>query len=228
MRRVWLAPSEIRYLIDKCARCWWLKTRSVPIPRESVPAIFTQIDRGMKQSFTLEKLEQLGFEAREIIEIGPLRSKPITFEDLDVELVIKGQLDRLLELRNGTFAIVDFKTTRPRTTEPLQRQLHAYKEALENPVIGAPREVSQLALIIFDPSVGRFALKDSNAAITGQITRQDIPIEPARFHAELRKIAELAAQPHLPEAAPTCLVCHHAADVLRYATQSETITAPAT
>ena len=67
---------------------------------------------------------------------------------------VKGRLDLLTKLDDGTYGVIDLKITDPKDEDLYKfgNQLHAYKFALENPARGLSSiKISQMGLVIVSP-----------------------------------------------------------------------------
>eukprot|EP00186_Timspurckia_oligopyrenoides_P001565 CAMPEP_0182447092 /NCGR_PEP_ID=MMETSP1172-20130603/11291_1 /TAXON_ID=708627 /ORGANISM="Timspurckia oligopyrenoides, Strain CCMP3278" /LENGTH=178 /DNA_ID=CAMNT_0024643377 /DNA_START=382 /DNA_END=918 /DNA_ORIENTATION=- len=71
------------------------------------------------------------------------------------KVVIKGMVDCLVAFEDGTFGIIDFKTSSVNSSiEMYSRQLHAYSFCIENAAAASPLPqlpISELALIVYEP-----------------------------------------------------------------------------
>jgi hypothetical protein len=237
MRQVWLAPSDIRYLIDQCPRCWWMVTRNLPKPKSELPRLFKHVDRGMKQSWAVEHLRALGVPAKELVTLERVRSKPIEYPELGVSLTIGGYLDRLVLLEDDTYEVIDFKMTDPNPAglALFARQLHGYVQCLEDPAIGEAREVTRVSLVVFDAYDGIFKISSENlkkatenpglvtfsAGQMGRVVYRPLELDRSSFFEELERIAGIAARLEMPESGANCTVCAHAAEINRFTRQYE-------
>lgn len=188
MTRIKLNPSDLTFLWDECRRCFYLKTiKNITRPSTPLLSIFVKIDDLMKTyfegKFTSELTPDLppGF-----IQEGSksVYSQPINLTGHSLECYITGRFDASVKFEDGSFGIVDFKTTTPKL-EHLAfygRQLHAYMYALENPEAGklSLRPISKLGLLVVEPNAID-KTEDGRIAYLGSVTYQDIPRDDRAF-----------------------------------------------
>lgn len=132
LRTFSIAPSDFRWLLDRCPRCWWQKIHSLAPPKDVLPAIFNRIDHGMKEFLSVANLRAMGIPAKAELNVGKLLSSRIEYPEHGVALVLSGYLDRAFELEDGTFAIAECKATKadPQKLIPYERQVHGYQSTL--------------------------------------------------------------------------------------------------
>ena len=163
MRQIFVTPTDCSFHYDECPCCWWRKINKVQKPGEAFPSIFRVIDSQMKLSITPEILQSFGIPCRETVAIERVRSATVMYPDLQIELVIGGNLDRLARLDDDTYAVIDFKSgaPSPKSFQRYWRQLHAYEHCLRTGTISC--EVSLLGLLWFTPS--SFKVKDKTGCL---------------------------------------------------------------
>ncbi len=179
------------------------------------PSIFTAIDGLMKDHFQ-------GRPAQEMhpslppgrIQFGGRRvqSAPITFPSNPDSCYILGNFDSALSFDDGSFAVVDFKTSSPKPehVEFYSRQLHAYLYALENPAPGkfGLQPITRLGLFIVKPTaMSRQA--DGRVAYIGDVTWLEIPRDDDGFLSFLGQVAAVLAQPEPPLPGNGCVWCEY-------------------
>ena len=210
-----VAPSDLSYMYDKCPRCYWLKANGIVGPSDVLPGIFRDIDRMQKEGIGLESLRALGIPAAKFIEKERVVSKPA--EHGGSMLVISGYTDRRVRLDDGTLAIIDFKTSKPRVDGVARfwRAMSAYQYAIENNSDGSAEQVTLLSLVVFSPSKFKMRTDDvTQAAYTGSLVRMDVPADRPKFDAFLRGLGETLASTELPRAG-SCDTCRHCDEVVR-------------
>ena len=118
---------------------------------------------------------------------------------------VSGIFDTLVKFEDGTFGIVDFKTTMPADhhVEFYGRQLHAYAYALENAAPGklsfAP--ISQMGLLCFNP-VDMSEEEGSHLNLNGPAIWVDVPVNKKGFEQFLEEVLTLLELPEPPEPSP--------------------------
>jgi hypothetical protein len=134
-----LSPSDFTFLYEECLRCFWLKVAgNFPRPRTAFPGIFNLLDLQTKRYFSSKRTERIDRglpPGRVAYGDRWVRSMPIPVPGHDRPLIIAGRIDTALAFDDGTFGIIDFKTTvpRPEHASLYGRQLGAYAVAAENP-----------------------------------------------------------------------------------------------
>jgi hypothetical protein len=177
-----LSPSDLTFLWDECPRCFYLKVvHGYSRPAGAFPRIFSRIDQLMKAHFQNLPASMLS----DTLPEGVIRfadrwvvSQPIQLPGHAQSAYIKGRFDSVIEFADGSYGVVDFKTSEPRPEHVAfySRQLHAYAYALENPAEKALRlaPISRLGLLCVEP----FSMSDewiARIAYVGEVTWLDCP-----------------------------------------------------
>lgn len=195
-----------------------MKTRNLPKQEDNLPAVFGHIDKAMKMAWGLEELRALGIPAKGVIEYGKVRAKPIVFEDLGVEIVIVGYLDKAVMLDDGSAAVIEFKTTdpSPHGLKLFSRQIHAYQYGLEHPAIQEPLEVTRLALVVYNAYAGTFKIdKKALEAVKQEDTARIIEMAAHRKGGDESASEPTLATPRSFSCAMTGTVVHYPVDIDR-------------
>jgi len=214
MQNLKLSPSDFAFLWEECKCCFYLKVvRGFDRPRMPFPGIFTVIDKAMTASYNGMRARAIASGMPDgIIRAGQrwARSRPIDLCLDDRLCSISGRLDSLIELDDGTWGIIDFKTSKVSGPHVAMysRQLHAYAFALENPASGQPLlgRIATLGLLVYEPSTFDQNI-DQTAALIGEVRYIDIPRNDAAFFDFLRQVAAVLARPEPPDPAPDCPFC---------------------
>ncbi|MDY6953172.1 MAG: PD-(D/E)XK nuclease family protein, partial [Thermodesulfobacteriota bacterium] len=147
-----------------------------------------------------------------VVKYGELwvRSRSLDLPGLESTCFIKGRFDIVAELDDGSYAVLDFKTGKPKDdkTKMYARQLHAYAMALERPARNALelRPVSKLGLLYFTPdgctqrSLTRQSLEGELACI--EVARHDDAF--LRFLAEVVRLLDGPLPPPEPDRCDWC------------------------
>lgn len=211
-----LSPSDLTFLWDECKRCFYLKVvHNFRRPSVPFPSIFGRIDILMKKFYLNKSTHQISPDLPPgvIFETGKrVESESIRSPDHDVECFIKGIFDTVLKFEDGTYAVVDFKTT-PASEEHIPfyaRQLQAYAYALEHaaPSHLSLKPISHLGLLSFEPQLMD---KDEAGRLTyrGPVVWQAIePDEPA-FVDFIHQVQQVLAFPEPPPAGEKCEFCQY-------------------
>lgn len=202
-----LNPSDFAFLWEECKRCFYLKVRE-GFRRPSMPMakIFTVIDGEMKNCYSGERTEKaMPFLPPGIVDssVSWVQSKPIKVSGHDTACMIRGKIDTLVKFDDGSYAIIDFKTSSPRA-EHVQlygRQLHAYALALEQAAVGHVNlsPIRRLGLLVYEPR--EFANPTaSEASLTGRLTWIPIERDDRKFQGFIGEILEVLEKPSPPDA----------------------------
>ncbi len=209
-----LSPSDLTFLWDECKRCFYLKVRhNFRRPASPFPKIFGTIDLLMKDIYLGEstrKMTSLLPEGKAIMSGKWVTSEPFYGSGHTNSCFISGIFDTLVKFDDGTFGIVDFKTTTPADhhVEFYGRQLHAYAYALEHAAPGklSFSPITRLGLLCFNPS----AMAEEPQArlnLNGPISWVEIPLNMAGFENFLDEVLTLLELLEPPEATNECSFC---------------------
>lgn len=209
-----LSPSDLTFLWDECKRCFYLKVRqNFRRPSAPFPKIFNQIDRLMKDVYlgksTRKMTDQLP-EGEAILSGRWVTSSPIRLSNHYITCSIRGLFDTAVRFEDGTYGIVDFKTTTVREEHVAfySRQLWAYAYALEHPLPGKLHisPITRMGLLCFDPQEMVEAL-EGKLGLIGPAAWVECPRDEAAFLAFIDEVMELLELPEAPEAGLECEYC---------------------
>jgi len=210
-----LSPSDLTFTWDECKYCFYLKVKHGVVLRTAFPGIF-----GKMANLTSEFY--LGKSAREISPHLPegfvkyrekfVRSTPIAPPGADSQCYISGRFDAVIEFEDGSFGLVDYKTSEAREEHVAfySRQLTAYAYALENP---APKAlslspVSRMGLFILTPD--RFVKNpDGEMVFVNQRTWKEVPRDDPAFLDFLGEVVAVLDHPHPPRPSENCGLCNY-------------------
>ena len=211
-----LSPSDLTFLWDECKRCFYLKVvRNFRRPAGPFPNIFSRIDILMKDYYLNKSTKEIDAALPQgtIFETGKwVESESIRSPDLDVECFIKGIFDTVLKFEDGTYAVVDFKTTAANQEHiPFYaRQLQAYAYALEHaaPTQLSLKPISRLGLLCFEP---QYMDKDDEERLTyrGPVVWQAIEPDERGFLDFIGQVLQVLTLPEPPPAGEKCDFCHY-------------------
>lgn len=214
-----LSPSDLTFLWDECPRCFYLKVvHGFKRPSSPFPKIFGRIDNLMKAYFN-------GKPATEISPQLPhgqvlfgerwVTSTPITFPNRSTSAYLRGKFDSVVAFTDGSFGVVDFKTSEPRPEHVpfYSRQLHAYAYALENPKQGsfALFPITRLGLLCVEP-VDMSRGTSGQIAYIGEATWLDCPRDDVWFLSFIENILGVLESPHPPTPSDSCGYCSYRED----------------
>ena len=212
-----LAPSDLTFLFDECERCFWFKARGVlKRPASIFPKIFQRLDSQTKDFFYGKRAEEMAEGVRPgRVAFGDrwVRSRPLKVPGHSTRVQLAGIIDTALALDDGSFAIIDFKTSEPKPEHVTfyGRQLHSYALAAENPAEGALElaPVTQLGLLCVEPTA--MVGLDNGVAYKGVATYMEIERDDGAFLAFLSRVLFVLESAEPPPAAPQCSYCKYLA-----------------
>jgi hypothetical protein len=211
-----LSPSDLTFLWDDCKRCFYLKVvHDFKRPWSPFPKIFNRIDKLMKEHFEGKSTKEIS----EYLPAGKVKfgekwvtSQPVTIPGQRGTCFIRGKFDTVVAFDDGTFGIVDFKTSEPKPTHVdfYSRQLHAYAHALENPAPGslslAP--ITKLGLLCVEPTAMDYT--DFNkVAYIGDVSWMECPRDDKAFFDFLGQVLAVLENDSPPDANPSCAYCQY-------------------
>jgi len=211
-----LSPSDLTFLWDECPRCFYLKYRcSITRPAAPFPSIFGTIDRLMKAHYAgrptcdLEPTLPPGYIS---VSEQWVESVPILLPGHRLSCFLRGKYDALIGFDNGSFGIVDFKTSEPKPEHVpfYSRQLHAYAFALEHPAVGKPYlgPISVLGLFIATPQA-TLDLATSAMSFRLGLSWLEVPFLESNFLGFIDQVLTLLELPEPPPASEKCTYCHY-------------------
>lgn len=219
-----LSPSDFAFLWEQCKRCFYLKVvHGIRQPSMPMAGIFKKIE-GLQMELYDGKSTQdiLPDVPAGIIRCGEktVESELIAPAGSDEGCFIYGKIDSLIEFDDGSWGILDFKTTTigPNKAELYGRQLHAYAYSFENPAAkprilksAAPRlePITKLGLLCFEPS--ELSVDDPGLqTYQGEVKWIEIPRDKDKFLTFVGEMLEFLKKP-VPDPTPDCDWCTYAA-----------------
>ena len=153
-----------------CSRCAWVRLHVKSLPYQSFPGIFSSIDRYNKlivhNHFAREGnapswLAELG-KATEYVD--PPHWSRFKMLDDETGITLRGEADGIFKLADGSYVIVDYKTSRYNPDRPgmftnYEVQLNSYALIAERLGISP---VSKLALIYMEPATDKETSNNSD------------------------------------------------------------------
>jgi hypothetical protein len=141
-----------------------------------------------------------------------VKSAPISIPGAVSQCYIYGRFDAVIEFDNGSYGIVDYKTSDAKDEHAAfySRQLSAYAYALENP---APKAlglspISRLGLFVITPD--RFERTvNQGMAFINRTTWMDVPRDDNAFLALLREVVSMLDAPSPPKPSEACGLCNY-------------------
>ncbi len=141
-----------------------------------------------------------------------VQSQPILLPGHEAQCFISGRFDTVVEFADGSYGIVDFKTSEPRPSHVAfyGRQLHAYAYALEHPAAAkmALSPIKTLGLLTVSPdTLERIA--GGRIAYVGDVDWKEIPLDFAGFLSFLDGVMSILESPETPPPGEDCAWCSY-------------------
>jgi hypothetical protein len=211
-----LSPSDLTFLWDECPRCFYLKyIHKINRPAAPFPAVFGAIDRLMKAHFAGRPASEIDPSLPPgLISVSEkwIESIPIEIPGHSKYCFVKGRLDAMISFEDGSYGVVDFKTSQPKPSQiPFySRQLHAYAYALEHAAPGKLNltPIARLGLLVEAPHA---TLNATSEQIDFHFTSTwlEIPYYEDGFLHFIDQVLQLLELPEPPPASKNCTYCQY-------------------
>lgn len=219
-----LSPSMLTFFWDECPRCFYLQVvLGIARPPTAFPKVFGRIDNLMKNLFANQPASKISPDlppGRVSMQGKWVTSEPIRFPEIEAACYLKGAFDSVISFDDGTYAVIDFKTSQPNPAHIgfYGRQLHAYAYALEHaaPNSLALHPVERLGLLYLDPVDIDHSPESKRIVYGGQVTWTEIPLEMVKFEEFMRGVLSLLSLKEPPPAAETCGFCAYREEARRH------------
>ena len=201
-----LSPSDFAYLWNDCKHCYYQKVKFGVVYQSPFPAMFGKINGLLQTSIMGMNLRDVHPDLPSgIIEIqeGYMKSKQIP----GTNTYLSGRFDILSKLKDGTYAIIDFKITTPDMEKILKKyssQLHAYKFALENPALGKAIKISKMGAVSINPD--EMKLVNGKIEFSATPAFHEVKEDMDSFFKLTKEISDVLEGP-LPPESTTCSLC---------------------
>jgi len=201
-------------LVDFCPRCFWFEYHYGPFPSR-FPGIFNVLDNVSKKSVDRSLLQrkklpdwlnisdvvkQVRWE--EIGTVKKIKNRDyLVIQDKKSGWILRGQPDKVFELKDGTLHIIDFKTARFTSR---QNELFPLYEAQLNgyALLAHKKPVSRLSLVYCEP---KSELSDDiNFHLEFSIKIDDIDLNRHKVFDLLKRAKEILEKKEPPLARPGC------------------------
>jgi CRISPR/Cas system-associated exonuclease Cas4 (RecB family) len=180
-----------------------------------MPGIFGTIDKLMKEFYAGKHTAEIAPELPPgMVRFSEKWVESVPFEGLKrkLPLYFRGKFDTLIAFDDGSYGIVDFKTSVPKSHHILfyGRQLHAYAYALEHAAQGKfnLQPISKLGLLVFSPIELSLA-PENKIAYAGNVVWMEIERRDEAFVDFMEQVAALLERPNPPEAEENCSFCRY-------------------
>ncbi|GAB4576181.1 MAG: hypothetical protein Kow0077_31390 [Anaerolineae bacterium] len=211
-----LSPSDFAFLWEECKRCFYLKhVHKFNRPGGPFPSIFGVIDREMRKHFMGRRTEEIAPELPSgTMTMGEkwVHSEPIHLPGHTAALVLRGKLDAIVTFDDGTYGIIDFKTSDIKSThvQLYSRQLRAYAYALEHPEPGKLNlsPITRMGLLSFTPT-DYTTDTTARSILSGRLKWHEIRQNDESFMAFLDEVLTVLELPEPPAPDPKCAWCKY-------------------
>lgn len=209
-----LSPSDFAFLWSECRRCFYHKVvKDIKRPPSPMPSIFIKIDNIMKDYFADKCTTSFHKDLpKGKVEFGDRWIQSQVFEhESGNKFYIKGKTDTVVKFDNGSYGVIDFKTSRikPYNVEKYSRQLHAYSLALEKPEKGKPflKPVRTLGLFVVEPN--SMKEEESGSLFSNSMLWQPITKDYYKFKSFINEMMWVLSSPQAPDASENCQWCKY-------------------
>lgn len=211
-----LSPSDLTFLWDECPRCFYLKVaRNFSRPSVPFPGIFSAIDARMTAHYNGMRTERIAPAMPPGVISHSQRwvhSQPLAVPGSASTCYVRGRFDTTVALDDGTYGVIDFKTSTPKAEHAAfyGRQLHAYALALERPAGKgfALAPVTALGLIVFQPT-SYVQTEHGAAQLGGSVSWLPVARDDEVFMGFLSQVVRLLDGPEAPPAGDGCVWCRY-------------------
>lgn len=208
-----LSPSDLTFLWSGCKHCFYLKVKHKIVYRGVFPGIFGKMANLTSNYYHEQSSGIISPDlpsGRLILKEKFVRSSPISFPGLDVEAYISGRFDAVIEFEDGSYGVVDYKTSEAKDEHAdfYSMQLSAYAYALENP---APKAlslspVSRLGLFVVTPD--RYGRSDDDEMVfINRTTWVDVPRDNEKFLSLIGEVLFVLENEVPPQPSQSCPLC---------------------
>ena len=217
-------------LPEFCPRCFWLKTHAKKLPFQIFPGIFSSID-----SYTRRVvhgwIDELGPPAW-LDSIGRITGyiDPPSYHTFQMhveehDLLLTGAADGILELADGSIAIIDYKTAKYTANQdkllPMYAtQLNGYALIAEHLKMGT---VSKLALMYAEPVTDPVTARSDAVRLADgfamplAVSIHEVPLDPRQLDLLSRRAREIYDLLEAPARTPGCEDCDRLDSLMRLA-----------
>lgn len=210
-----LSPSDLTFLWSGCKYCFYLKVKHKIMYRGAFPSIFGKMSNLTSNYYHEQPSGLISSDlppGKLILKEKFVRSVPISFPGLDVEAFISGRFDALIEFEDGSYGIVDYKTSDAKEEHAgfYRVQLSAYAYALENPAPNALglSPVSRMGLFVVTPD--RYESSTGNEMVfVNRTTWVEVPRDDDNFLSLIREILSVLGRDDPPQPSPGCPLCEY-------------------
>lgn len=211
-----LTPSDLTFSYEGCKRCFYLKiVNNITQPSIPLPSIFSQIASLLKNYYDGKHTSELHVDLPPgVVSHGEkyVRSQVIQLPNHKSTCHINGRFDIVISFEDGTYGVIDFKTSNPNkeTANFYKHQLQAYAYALEHPAPGKLYlfPITKLGLLYFYPSsINQQSIE--HLFYRAEITWIEIKKDEKGFLQFIDRVLDVLELPEAPEQSPGCQWCDY-------------------
>ena len=210
-----ISPSDLTFAWDECKYCFYMRLKHNMQVKGPFPGIFTRMANLTSDFYLGRQTHEIsdGLPAGIVsLREGYVKSVPISFPGIETQCYIRGRFDAVIEFENGSYGLVDYKTSEAREEHVLfyARQLMAYVYALENPAAGALglKPISRMGLFVIMPD--RFERDQKGEMIfANKTTWMEVPRDDGAFLALIEEVLRVLDDPNPPAPAENCGLCNY-------------------
>ena len=211
-----LSPSDLTFAYEGCKRCFYQKVvNKITQPSIPLPSIFSKIAGLLKDYYDGKPNSELHADIPSgVVSLGEkyVRSDIIQLPNHEDTCYINGRFDIVLSFDDGSYGVIDFKTSKPSSESSglYSRQLHAYAYALEHPAPGklSLSPVKKLGLLYFYPdNVNQQSVDRLNYG--AEIVWIEIQKDEQSFLNFLDEVLSVLELPEAPDCSPSCQWCKY-------------------
>jgi len=211
-----LSPSDLTFLYNGCKRCYYQKiVNNVAQPSIPLPSIFSKIAGLLKDHYDGKHTSEIHVALPPgIVSLGEkfVKSEAIQLPNHNDTCYISGKFDIVLSFDDGSYGVIDFKTSNPKSesSNMYSRQLHAYAYALEHPAPGklALSPVTKLGLLYFYPdNINQQSIDRLNYG--AEIVWVEVEKDEEAFLSFIDEVLNVLELPEAPEHSPNCQWCNY-------------------
>ncbi len=211
-----LSPSDLTFLYEGCKRCFYQKVvNNIAQPSIPLPSIFSKIAGLLKDHYDGKPTSELHADlppGKVSLSEKYVRSEAIQLPNHNATCYINGRFDIVLSFDDGSYGVIDFKTSNPSkdSANMYSRQLHAYAYALEHPAPGklSLSPVSKLGLLYFYPdNISQTSIDRLNYG--AEVVWIEIEKDEEGFLRFIDGVLDVLEAPQAPEPSSTCQWCHY-------------------
>jgi len=168
-KKIQLSPNSLNLFLE-CPGCFWLEKREgIKRPEVYPYSLNAEVDLLLKKEFDsfrekgekhpllrLKKIPAKLFSNKKLLDEWRDNQKGIRYYDPDLDAIIFGAVDDVLEFKDGKLAPMDYKSTGsaiPKVYDRFQLQMDVYTYLLERNGYATPRK-GYLVFYVVDKNAG--------------------------------------------------------------------------